>query len=134
MTNRKALLQTLSALFIASWLAFAGWFGFSWNNSKPYSVESVLGASTDPATVTLAPYPKTLDSTGLLRFGARHYALYNPESGKILLAESAVDRGHRDLPIKADFVGKNLPTTAQERVDVRLIEEHGEDAVCLERP
>lgn len=45
-----------------------------------------------------------------------------------------IDRGHRDLPIKADFVGKNLPTTAQERVDVRLIEEHGEDAVCLERP
>ncbi|MBI1841181.1 MAG: bifunctional pyr operon transcriptional regulator/uracil phosphoribosyltransferase PyrR [Verrucomicrobia bacterium] len=44
-----------------------------------------------------------------------------------------VDRGHRELPIKPDFVGKNLPTSRQERVDVRFKEEHGEDAVHLHR-
>jgi pyrimidine operon attenuation protein/uracil phosphoribosyltransferase len=44
-----------------------------------------------------------------------------------------VDRGHRELPIKADFVGKNVPTAAAERVEVRLKEEAGEDAVYLEK-
>ena len=41
-----------------------------------------------------------------------------------------VDRGHRDLPIKADFVGKNVPTAANEKVQVRLGEK---DEVILER-
>ncbi len=44
-----------------------------------------------------------------------------------------VDRGHRELPIKADFVGKNLPTSRQERVEVRFKEDQGEDAVYLHR-
>ena len=44
-----------------------------------------------------------------------------------------VDRGHRELPIKADFVGKNVPTAANERIDVQLKEEGGEDLVYLER-
>lgn len=42
-----------------------------------------------------------------------------------------VDRGHRDLPIRADFVGKNLPTSAAEKVAVRLSEHDGEDAVTI---
>ncbi|MDO5646128.1 MAG: bifunctional pyr operon transcriptional regulator/uracil phosphoribosyltransferase PyrR [Dermabacter sp.] len=45
-----------------------------------------------------------------------------------------VDRGHRELPIRADFVGKNLPTSRQERVRVLLTETDGSDAVVLERP
>lgn len=44
-----------------------------------------------------------------------------------------VDRGHRELPIKPDFVGKNVPTSAQERIEVRLKEENGEDAVYLQK-
>ena len=43
-----------------------------------------------------------------------------------------VDRGHRELPIKADFVGKNLPTSATERVTVKLAEIDGEDSVVIE--
>jgi pyrimidine operon attenuation protein/uracil phosphoribosyltransferase len=43
-----------------------------------------------------------------------------------------VDRGHRELPIKADYVGKNLPTSADEIVQVRLIEIDGEDEVVLD--
>jgi pyrimidine operon attenuation protein/uracil phosphoribosyltransferase len=42
-----------------------------------------------------------------------------------------VDRGHRELPIKADFVGKNVPTARDDRVEARFKEEGGEDIVCL---
>ena len=40
-----------------------------------------------------------------------------------------VDRGHRELPIKADYVGKNLPTSAAQSVQVHLIETDGRDEV-----
>jgi pyrimidine operon attenuation protein/uracil phosphoribosyltransferase len=43
-----------------------------------------------------------------------------------------VDRGHRELPIKADYVGKNLPTAPDESVQVRLQEIDGQDEVLLE--
>ena len=42
-----------------------------------------------------------------------------------------IDRGHRELPIRADYVGKNLPTSLQESVRVRLAELDGDDAVTL---
>ncbi len=44
-----------------------------------------------------------------------------------------VDRGHRELPIRADFVGKNIPTSRVEQVRVLLREVDGEDAVTLEK-
>jgi len=44
-----------------------------------------------------------------------------------------VDRGHRELPIRADFVGKNVPTARAERVEVRLRESDGEDEVLIVR-
>ncbi len=40
-----------------------------------------------------------------------------------------VDRGHRELPIRADYVGKNVPTARNERVRVKLVETDGEDGV-----
>ena len=43
-----------------------------------------------------------------------------------------VDRGHRELPIRADSVGKNLPTSLVERVRVSLAETDGVDAVVIE--
>lgn len=43
-----------------------------------------------------------------------------------------VDRGHRDLPIRPDFVGKNVPTSRSEQVVVRLIETDGVDEVAIE--
>ena len=42
-----------------------------------------------------------------------------------------VDRGHRELPIRADYVGKNLPTAQDEQVEVRLEEVDGRDEVAL---
>lgn len=44
-----------------------------------------------------------------------------------------VDRGHRELPIRADYVGKNLPTSRAEEVAVRLAETDGSDAVVIHR-
>jgi len=43
-----------------------------------------------------------------------------------------VDRGHRELPVKADFVGKNIPTAMNETVIVQLSEDGAEDRVVLE--
>ena len=43
-----------------------------------------------------------------------------------------VDRGHRELPIRADFVGKNLPTSVAERINVRLAEVDGAEEVTIE--
>src|SRR5256712_3433410 len=45
-----------------------------------------------------------------------------------------VDRGHRELPIKADYVGKNLPTSPSESVQVRLNEIDGRDEVEIQEP
>ena len=44
-----------------------------------------------------------------------------------------VDRGHRELPIKADYVGKNLPTSLEESVQVYLEESDGRDEVVLQQ-
>ncbi|OUW79977.1 MAG: bifunctional pyr operon transcriptional regulator/uracil phosphoribosyltransferase [bacterium TMED217] len=42
-----------------------------------------------------------------------------------------IDRGHRELPIRADFIGKNIPTNSGEHVDVRLRESDNEEGVFL---
>lgn len=42
-----------------------------------------------------------------------------------------VDRGHRELPIRADFIGKNLPTSREEQVKVLVKERDGEDKVII---
>jgi pyrimidine operon attenuation protein / uracil phosphoribosyltransferase len=50
---------------------------------------------------------------------------------KVVQLAVLVDRGHRELPIRADYVGKNLPTSQREQVRVLLAEVDGEDAVLL---
>jgi pyrimidine operon attenuation protein/uracil phosphoribosyltransferase len=42
-----------------------------------------------------------------------------------------IDRGHRELPIRADYVGKNVPTSRREAVEVRLLETDGEEDVII---
>jgi pyrimidine operon attenuation protein/uracil phosphoribosyltransferase len=42
-----------------------------------------------------------------------------------------IDRGHRELPIKADYVGKNIPTAKNEEVILKLVEKDGEDRAVL---
>jgi len=42
-----------------------------------------------------------------------------------------VDRGHRELPIRPDYIGKNLPTSSKERIDVQLLEVDEIDRILL---
>ena len=51
-----------------------------------------------------------------------------PESIQLVVL---VDRGHRELPIKADYVGKNLPTSLKQSVQVKLVEIDGTDEVTV---
>jgi pyrimidine operon attenuation protein/uracil phosphoribosyltransferase len=46
--------------------------------------------------------------------------------------DALVDRGHRELPIRADYVGRNIPTSRQQSVQVRLAEIDGRDEVEVE--
>lgn len=50
---------------------------------------------------------------------------------KITQLAVLVDRGHRELPIRADFVGKNIPTAKNETIEVRLEESDGKDEVVI---
>jgi pyrimidine operon attenuation protein / uracil phosphoribosyltransferase len=51
---------------------------------------------------------------------------------RVVRLAALVDRGHRELPIRADFVGKNLPSSRDERINVRLDEIDGSDEVTIE--
>jgi pyrimidine operon attenuation protein / uracil phosphoribosyltransferase len=51
---------------------------------------------------------------------------------RAVLLAVLVDRGHRELPIRADFVGKNLPTSSVEHIAVKLAESDGNDEVVIE--
>ncbi len=53
---------------------------------------------------------------------------------KSIQLATLIDRGHRELPIRPDYVGKNLPTSRRESVAVRLREHDGEDRVVIEEP
>jgi pyrimidine operon attenuation protein/uracil phosphoribosyltransferase len=59
-------------------------------------------------------------------------ALYDLGRPRAVQLATLVDRGHRELPIRADYVGKNLPTSAREKVRVLLGEVDGRDVVLLE--
>ena len=58
-------------------------------------------------------------------------ALNCMENAKTVRLYTLIDRGHRELPFRADGVGKNVPTSSQEKIVVRLEEADGEDAVYL---
>lgn len=50
---------------------------------------------------------------------------------KAVRLAALIDRGHRQLPIRADYIGKNLPSAAHERISVRVIEHDGVDDVTI---
>lgn len=58
-------------------------------------------------------------------------AIFSCGRPKCIQLAVLIDRGHRELPIRADFVGKNLPTSRSELVEVRLPEYDGETGVFL---
>ena len=89
----------------------------------PFSIDDKRILLVDDVLYTGRTIRGALDA--LIEFG-------RPKSIQLVVL---VDRGHRELPIKADYVGKNLPTSPEESVRVRLQETDGQDeVVLLEQP
>ena len=61
-------------------------------------------------------------------------ALFDYGRPRVVRLAVLVDRGHRELPIRPDYVGKNVPTSLGEQITVRLAEVDGVDEVALDRP
>jgi pyrimidine operon attenuation protein/uracil phosphoribosyltransferase len=88
----------------------------------PFSIDNRRILLVDDVLYTGRTTRAALDA--LIDFG-------RPKSIQLIVL---VDRGHRELPIKADYVGKNLPTAPDESVQVLLQEIDGQDLVMLEQP
>lgn len=58
-------------------------------------------------------------------------AIIDVERPKVIELAVLIDRGHKELPIRADFVGKNIPTSKEEVVGVKIQEIDGEDSVKI---
>ena len=103
-----------------------------------------LGLKTDQPVVrgTDIPFPikgKTVILVDDVLFTGRSIraaldALIDLGRPKMIQLAVLIDRGHRELPIRPDYVGKNLPTSRRESVAVRLKEHDGEDRVVIEAP
>ena len=87
----------------------------------PFSIDDKRILLVDDVLYTGRTIRAALDA--LIDFG-------RPKSIQLIVL---VDRGHRELPIKADYVGKNLPTSPEESVQVRLQETDGQDEVVLQQ-
>jgi pyrimidine operon attenuation protein/uracil phosphoribosyltransferase len=96
--------------------------------TRAVGATSLPAAGIDGATVVLVD--DVLYSGRTIR--AALDALADLGRPKAVRLAVLVDRGHRQLPIRADYVGKNLPTAAAERVRVLLQETDGRDAVLIE--
>jgi pyrimidine operon attenuation protein/uracil phosphoribosyltransferase len=83
----------------------------------PFSIDNQRILLVDDVLYTGRTIRAALDA--LIEFG-------RPKTIQLVVL---VDRGHRELPIKADYVGKNIPTSPTESVQVRLLEIDGHDAV-----
>src|SRR5688572_2314042 len=86
----------------------------------PFSIDDRRILLVDDVLYTGRTIRAALDA--LIEFG-------RPRSIQLIVL---VDRGHRELPIKADYVGKNLPTSLSQNVHVRLVEIDGRDEVEVE--
>ena len=86
----------------------------------PFSIDDKRILLVDDVLYTGRTIRSALDA--LIDFG-------RPRSIQLIVL---VDRGHRELPIKADYVGKNLPTSLKQSVQVRLHEIDGADEVLLD--
>jgi pyrimidine operon attenuation protein / uracil phosphoribosyltransferase len=87
----------------------------------PFSIDNRVIVLVDDVLYTGRTIRAALDE--LIDFG-------RPKSIQLVVM---VDRGHRELPIKADYVGKNVPTSRSESVAVRLEEVDGTDEVVIDK-
>ena len=90
------------------------------STSIPFGVDALRIVLVDDVLFTGRTVRAAMDA--LVDFG-------RPKSIQLAVL---VDRGHRELPIRPDYVGKNIPTAYEERVHVRLAEHDGQDQVVIE--
>ncbi len=88
--------------------------------SIPFAVDTMRIVLVDDVLYTGRTVRAAMDA--LIDFG-------RPKSIQLAVL---VDRGHRELPIRPDYVGKNIPTSYEERVSVCLVERDGHDRVVIE--
>ena len=98
------------------------------NNKKPRLGKTDIPFSLDDRKVVLVD--DVLFTGRTIR--AAMDALIDFGRPKLIQLAVLVDRGHRELPIRADFVGKNLPSSLWEDVSVHLTEKAGKDEVVIE--
>src|SRR3989442_6719333 len=89
---------------------------------SPFSIKDRTGVLVDDVLFTGRTIRAALD------------ALIDLGRPRMIQLAILVDRGHRELPIRPDYVGKNLPTSRRESVAVRMREHDGEDRVVIEAP
>ena len=107
-------------------------------------IETYKGVITHNGSLTYSPGILANDPVDIEFVGQSSHAASAPEKGinaldalidfgrpKQIQLAVLVDRGHRELPIRADYVGKNVPTSLGETVEVRLAETDGKDEVVL---
>ncbi len=100
-----------------------------WRDDKPRSSGSLPPLDPRIADATVILVDDVLYTGRTVRAAIEALA-HSGRAGRIQLAV-LVDRGHRELPIRPDYTGKNLPTSREERVSVRLTEVDGEDNVVI---
>jgi pyrimidine operon attenuation protein/uracil phosphoribosyltransferase len=102
-------------------------------------IDQRVGREIHPTTIPFDINGKTVVLVDDVLFSGRTVraamdALNDFGRPKAIQLAVLVDRGHRELPIKADYVGKNVPTSREERINVSLKEDGGDELVYLERP
>ena len=100
----------------------------STSNKKPHLGKTKINFSLDEKKVVLID--DVLFTGRTIR--AAMDALIDFGRPKVVQLAVLIDRGHRELPIRADFVGKNLPSSLWEAVRVDLVEKNGVDEVVIE--
>ena len=100
-----------------------------WRDDKPRTDDPLPPSDPRIAGATVVIIDDVL-YTGRTVRAAIEAVSHAGRAGRIQLAV-LVDRGHREIPIRPDYIGKNLPTARDERVSVRVSEVDGEDSVVI---
>jgi pyrimidine operon attenuation protein / uracil phosphoribosyltransferase len=127
--GRQIPLGQLDISFYRDDVAARGQVGTVPLSAQPVVRDTDLPFEVDGATVVLVD--DVLYTGRTIR--AAIDALFDYGRPKRVQLAALVDRGHRELPIRPDYVGKNLPTAMPERICVRLTEQDGLDEVVLVR-
>jgi pyrimidine operon attenuation protein / uracil phosphoribosyltransferase len=128
--GREVPLGELDIAFYRDDVAARGAYGVVPATPNPVVQSTDLPFEVDGATVVLVD--DVLYTGRTIR--AAIDALFDyGRPGRVQLA-ALVDRGHRELPIRPDYIGKNLPTAQRERIEVHLTEADGVDEVVLRSP